>query len=563
MTAPAQASAGAAPSGAVAGRAWRERWLHALGPLLLLLAVLELVRESWPVPAQTDDAYISYRYARNLVEGLGLVYNPGEAVEGITNLLWTLCVAAGLALGFGAKAVGYALGVASGAGVLALAHALAVPGLPRGQRWAAGLAPWLVLSSLPFVFWTSSGMETPLFALFVSAALAAEARSRRGLATAAAVLATATRPEGVLVAAAVFGWRVSWRWRQEGWRVLRGPAVYALLLLALSAFRLAYYGALVPNTFQAKVGGVSPLRGLHYTLGFLAGGACLLLVPAGYAVERQVRWWPALGFALLLTAYVVSVGGDVFPLARFFVPLLPALAAAAVTGAALLSRDGPLAAALAWGSLGVALGMGFFGTFRWEVGACALSVLALWAATAGAVRRRLPALPIALLAVVAALHLAGRLPRLEEDAIAGGIEGHPGREPRAETLALERGFNARTEALARRRAEVLERRGGARLVATGGIGAFGYFSRVPVLDLYGLVDPRIARSRVGRPHLSPPGHARSDADYVLAREPDYVLVPRRGARMIVAPAVQDLWEHPDFERLYEWDAEIVGYRRRL
>jgi tetratricopeptide (TPR) repeat protein len=33
-----------------------------------------------------DDAFISFRYARNL----GLVFNPGERVEGYTNLLWVL-----------------------------------------------------------------------------------------------------------------------------------------------------------------------------------------------------------------------------------------------------------------------------------------------------------------------------------------------------------------------------------------------------------------------------------------------------------------------------------------
>ena len=42
-----------------------------------------------------DDAMISMRYARNLVHGLGLVYNPGDRpVEGITNPLWTLIMAA-------------------------------------------------------------------------------------------------------------------------------------------------------------------------------------------------------------------------------------------------------------------------------------------------------------------------------------------------------------------------------------------------------------------------------------------------------------------------------------
>ena len=40
-----------------------------------------------------DDAMISMRYGRNLAEGLGLVWNAGERVEGYTNLLWTLFMA--------------------------------------------------------------------------------------------------------------------------------------------------------------------------------------------------------------------------------------------------------------------------------------------------------------------------------------------------------------------------------------------------------------------------------------------------------------------------------------
>ncbi|HYH46151.1 MAG TPA: hypothetical protein VEG34_10725, partial [Thermoanaerobaculia bacterium] len=31
-----------------------------------------------------DDGFITYRYARNWAEGLGLVYNPGEEVLGTT-----------------------------------------------------------------------------------------------------------------------------------------------------------------------------------------------------------------------------------------------------------------------------------------------------------------------------------------------------------------------------------------------------------------------------------------------------------------------------------------------
>ena len=45
-----------------------------------------------------DDAFISYRYALNLVEGKGLVFNAGERVEGYSNFLWTLWCAVGLLL---------------------------------------------------------------------------------------------------------------------------------------------------------------------------------------------------------------------------------------------------------------------------------------------------------------------------------------------------------------------------------------------------------------------------------------------------------------------------------
>jgi hypothetical protein len=44
------------------------------------------------------DAYITFRYSRNLVEGLGAVYNPGERVMGFTSAPWMLWNAVGYAL---------------------------------------------------------------------------------------------------------------------------------------------------------------------------------------------------------------------------------------------------------------------------------------------------------------------------------------------------------------------------------------------------------------------------------------------------------------------------------
>ena len=46
-----------------------------------------------PGPRPIDDAYITFRYARNLLRGYGLVFNPGEHVLGTTTPLYALLMA--------------------------------------------------------------------------------------------------------------------------------------------------------------------------------------------------------------------------------------------------------------------------------------------------------------------------------------------------------------------------------------------------------------------------------------------------------------------------------------
>jgi hypothetical protein len=68
---------------------------------------------SVPSPAnpQQDDAYITYRYARNLVTGHGFAYNPGEHVLGTTTPLFTLLLALLAKAGVPFEAAGPAVGV--------------------------------------------------------------------------------------------------------------------------------------------------------------------------------------------------------------------------------------------------------------------------------------------------------------------------------------------------------------------------------------------------------------------------------------------------------------------
>jgi hypothetical protein len=102
-----------------------------------------------------------------------------------------------------------------------------------------------------------------------------------------------------------------------------------------------------------------------------------------------------------------------------------------------------------------------------------------------------------------------------------------------------------------------------KLVATLGIGSFGYYSSARVLDLVGLIDPTIAKSapaREGR-EMAFPGHQRSNASYVLSRRPDFILIPPPFSSFFRPPALVELWTNPEFYSTYQWDPELEGFRR--
>ena len=91
-------------------------------------------------PAPQDDAFISFRYASNLLAGHGLVYNPGEWVEGFTNLSWTLLSAVVMAAGIDPVVGMAALGTMALGGMVVVAAAV-------GSR-AAGLMGAAVAAAL-------------------------------------------------------------------------------------------------------------------------------------------------------------------------------------------------------------------------------------------------------------------------------------------------------------------------------------------------------------------------------------------------------------------------------
>ena len=339
-----------------------------------------------------DDAFISFRYARNLLEGNGLVWNPGERVEGYSNFLWVLELAAiWAATGVPPEDAVWWL---SAAFTIATLGAMAwwvwrLPGLPnRGLVWWMALG--LLCTNATFAKWTSGGgLETRQFTFFVVlavVALTAHRGSRRGLLAASLSLALAslTRPEGPLVAACCFAWWAAQEvasgseernggirgWtlgllRRIDWRGAMALALPFLLIVgAHFLWRYSYYDEWLPNTYYAKY--VRPWWdiGLQYLAAAGLETGLYLLLPLG-AGAAWARWrerrdlayaLPLLIIALHAT-YLARIGGDHFgwrPL-DFYWPLLalPAADGLARVGEALarLLRRWKFGARFAYGRL--------------------------------------------------------------------------------------------------------------------------------------------------------------------------------------------------------------------
>ena len=236
-----------------------KRFVRGYYPFIVAAAVL--VPHARLFDFVTDDAYISFRYARNLALHGQLVFNLGEQVEGYTNFLWTVLLALGIKLGVGPVALSRFLGVGFGIATLAVVvrMSLRLSG-ERRSRWHL-VAPLLLASMGAYACWCSGGLETQLFTFLVTLGfdlVLGEVTLGRGYASAAAfAFAALARPEGALFFALVVLFRIITNWRRER-RLLPEGFEFAWVTLFVALFvpyflwRWRYYGWPFPNTFYVK-----------------------------------------------------------------------------------------------------------------------------------------------------------------------------------------------------------------------------------------------------------------------------------------------------------------------
>src|SRR5262245_28802193 len=117
-----------------------------------------------------DDQMISMRYARNLAAGHGLVWNPGEHVEGYTNPLWTVVMATVHLLPVADAHTSLLVrGINAALACLVLFLAWTLMRRLMGEPGLAGGVGLLLLTvSHELLYWSMHGFETTLLtALFV------------------------------------------------------------------------------------------------------------------------------------------------------------------------------------------------------------------------------------------------------------------------------------------------------------------------------------------------------------------------------------------------------------
>ncbi len=359
---------------AAAGLAPRRGLVLGLLAAAVLWGVSSALRQAWTC----DDAYIVFRYARNLVGGAGLVFNAGERVEGFTDLLWVLWTVPAFWLGIAPETWANAWGIAFyGASIVLLAvdHARVVRRLPSAWWCAVPVAAFGAAAHGDWSAWATSGLETSAFSfVLVAGYVLLTGRRSSGLAACAGVafgVATLLRPDGV-VPALVGGVFVVATSRAAG-PAAAYAAGFSALWLPAAAFRISYYGSLVPNTYWAKSANVAWWgQGFRYIelylakYGILAAGPALVLVAAlrwrredsGRRDALRFDWAPrvALAAALVTTygLYVARVGGD-FMYARMLIPVTPFLLVLFDLGFSALPARLPALAALAIAALPAAL----------------------------------------------------------------------------------------------------------------------------------------------------------------------------------------------------------------
>ncbi|MGR3662581.1 MAG: hypothetical protein ACU0CA_15580 [Paracoccaceae bacterium] len=453
-----------------------------------------------------DDAFISLRYARNLAEHGQLTWNLGEYAEGYTNFLYVLMTALPIKLGFDPAYSAQAINVAAAIFLIYLQFRACRILLPTDGQAYLRAAVVIATGATPAIaIWVLGGLESIVVAMFVAAAILALLPSvisrptpaSLSLAALAFTLAVLTRLDiAVFIAGTGLGLLAATKspLRQRLTPALVVVGIPAVASLIHMAWRWSYYGELLPLTFYAKTGVPLPVR-LNYLPTFFADS------------------FPAAAIIAVAMTYALYLLATHRTTPQFWLLFSPVVAQILYV---VWSGGDHMPGARVLVPLIVPAGL-----------------ILLTGKSQQDAKKTTPVILLALAGVVVTALL---VPPTKTDPAAyyGRFIG----------LHISKSWSPEST------------------VALHTAGSTPFFaSQMTFVDMLGLNDPTIAKRR-NVPILtfmqSLPGHAKGDAQYVLDRQPDYIIAgPANGTNVNTPWFLSDaeLFRSAEFHRCYDLHSE--------
>lgn len=315
--------------------------------LMIILAIFLLMQ--WPLwDYVTDDTYIHLVYARNVMQGQGWSFNPGEPSYGSTSPLWVILLAPAAGTETGGLLAARIWGLLAGLASIIVFFILA--GRFIRNQWMLLSAVLLFATEVWFLRWTASGMESPLVALmlllFFERASAEPEKKREFLWLGfLAGLAALVRPEFYLLIVLIPGLAILHRPWRRGWIPLALGAF--LPVAAWLIFAKLHIGSFLPSTASAKVEttGVFTDTLAHtwrlFRILISSQAALLLTVGLGFlevlanslrGPELRKRTWTFFGILASLWSILflaAMLRGGVAMVSRYLLPVTPLVPLAA------------------------------------------------------------------------------------------------------------------------------------------------------------------------------------------------------------------------------------------
>jgi hypothetical protein len=289
----------------------------------------------------SDDAYISYRYARNFVQGHGLVYNPGERVEGYSNFLYVFLMSLGHVI-LSEESI-YRFSLILNIFFTCITFFVFYKWVESELGNRSAVTAVFLFASCPSIWiWVASGTETPLILLIQIAIwmmvqrIADDQKSNDLiLLSILIVLSVLARADGFILPVIAVLYLLLQRKIRAALYV--STALLSVIIIYFS-WRYSYYGYILPNTYYVKVSGplmarlehaIKQFYGIAFEQGLLVyvlvllGGMFLTLrnlIRNGAQSLLDIRFNTIFASAWLI--YWFYIGGDHFK-ERFLIIMFP------------------------------------------------------------------------------------------------------------------------------------------------------------------------------------------------------------------------------------------------